>query len=70
MKRYYFVFIMLIMGTISLIAQDGGESSGGFNVWQIISAILAITTTLFGALMSKFRGKLKQILNLGKETLE
>jgi len=69
MKRFFFLAIFLITVGLPLMAADG-EPSGGFNVWQIISAVLAIATTLLATVMSKVRGKLRQVLKLGKETLE
>jgi len=69
MKKFVAVFIFLIIGTVTIFAQDDGGNTG-FNIWTIISAALGILTTIFGTMVAKVRGKVKQILSLGKETLE
>ena len=68
MKKVLFIAVIMIV-TLPLMAQgdDGGST---FNIWTIISAVLAIVSTIFGTILAKAKGKIKEIVKLGKETVE
>ena len=74
MKKYLkFVFLAIVVFlAIPLIAQTDPpvEPEPAFNWWMIISGVLAVLTTIFGAAVTKVKNKLKQIANVFKEALD
>lgn len=67
MKKYLFVIVLMVVA-LPLMAQ--GDEPSNFNVWSIISAVLAILSTVLAVFMRKLRNKANQAITIGKEILE
>lgn len=74
MKKYLKFIILFIVAAIAIpvFSQDVPpvEPEPAFNWWMIISGVLAVLTTIFGAAVSKVKKKLKQVANVFKEALD
>ena len=76
MKKYLkFIFLLFVAFlAIPILSQDVPVDppavEPGFNWWTIISGVLAVAATLFGAAFKKIKGKLKLIIAFGKESLD
>ena len=61
----------MFAGGFALVAQDPEpEPASGIDVWKIISGVLGVATVFLTGAIGKVKGKLKQILKLGTETVE
>jgi purine-cytosine permease-like protein len=77
MKNYLkFIFLLVVaIIAIPILGQDvpvdpPADPEPAFNWWMIISGVLAVLTTIFGAAVSKVKKKLKQVANVFKEALD
>jgi len=68
MKKFIFLFIVLLVPAI--IFAQGGDGDAGGGLWTVISAVFAVVTTVFGVAWKKVKSKLGKVAKLGKEGMD
>jgi len=62
--------LMLVVFAVPLMAQDIEPLETSFNWWPVISAVLAILSTIMGKVVVDGKKKIGQVVKLGIETVE
>ena len=74
MKKYLkylpFLFFMLLFSTAIFAQTTDPPAEPGFNIWTIISGILAVLGTVFATAFVKIKKKVGQIVTLARKTVD
>jgi len=69
MKKFIFLFVILLVPAL-LLAQGNGDEGGLGAIWGVLTAVFGVLTSVFGVAFKKFRKKLGQVLKLLREAVD
>lgn len=71
MKKFFALFSLLFLAAFTLVAQDPEVPvEPAFNIWTIISGVLAVIAAIFGTMLTKVKKKIGEFVNLAKQAVE
>lgn len=72
MKKYFALFILLLLASVAVIAQTDPPSDPepGLNIWTIVSGVLAVLGTVFATAFVKIKKKIGQVVLLARKTVD
>lgn len=72
MKKYFALFILLLLASVAVIAQTDPpvDPEPAFNWWTIVSGVLAVLATIFGTALAKAKSVASRLINLGRQAIE